>query len=85
LALPFLVSPALKYHGQAAPTTESLSGPLLELANILVVKLDAEQPRFWFVVGFLCAILAVPVTLTQYVVSEALYGIDGRGGPVGAE
>jgi len=55
------------------------------LANILVVNLDAEQPTFWLVVGFLCALLAVPVTLTQYAVSEALYGLDGQGGPVGAQ
>lgn len=55
------------------------------LANILVVTLDTEQRSFWFVVGLLCALLAVPLALTQYAVSEALYGIDGRGGPYAAE
>jgi len=55
------------------------------LASLLVTKKQEQLLGSWFVVGLLCACLALPVVLTQYVVSEALYGIDGTGGPYGSQ
>ena len=46
------------------------------LANVLVVKRGDTRLGSWFTVGVLCAVLALPVVLTQYGVSEALYGVD---------
>lgn len=43
------------------------------LANILVV--GRAVPVGWPVIGLLSGALALPVVLTQYGVSEALYGI----------
>jgi hypothetical protein len=48
------------------------------LANILVITRSGTVLASWFVVGLLGAMLALPVVLTQYAVSEALYGIDGE-------
>ncbi len=45
-------------------------------ANVLVVKQGDTRLGSWFTVGVLCAVLALPVVLTQYGVSEALYGVD---------
>jgi hypothetical protein len=45
------------------------------LASVLVVKRGDTWLGSWIVVGVICAGLALPVVLTQYVVSEALYGI----------
>ncbi|HZY30438.1 MAG TPA: hypothetical protein VFF86_02235 [Candidatus Methylomirabilis sp.] len=53
------------------------------LANILIVTKGDTMLGSWFMVAFLCSVLAVPVVLTQYGVAEALYGIDGAGGPYG--
>ena len=51
------------------------------LANILVLRKPGSG--FWrsMMVGLFCTALALPVVLTQIAVSEALYGIDGSGGP----
>ncbi len=51
------------------------------LANILVI--GRSEPLSWPQVGLLSALLSLPVVLTQYGVAEALYGIDGNGGPFG--
>jgi hypothetical protein len=51
------------------------------LATILVIAKNGTILASWAVVGLLGAMLALPVVLTQYCVSEALYGIDGEGGP----
>jgi hypothetical protein len=51
------------------------------LTNILVITKSRTVIASWFVVGLLGAMLALPVVLTQYAVSEALYGIDGESGP----
>jgi len=51
------------------------------LVNILVI--GRTVPVQWPVVALLGGLLALPVVLTQYGVSEALYGIDGSGGPYG--
>jgi len=51
------------------------------LANILVLR--RAGGGFWrsLCVAMACAALALPVVLTQVAVSEALYGVDGSGGP----
>lgn len=41
--------------------------------------------RRWLMAGVLCAALDLPLVLTQYAVSEALYGIDDSGGPYATE
>jgi len=53
------------------------------LANLLLIKRDDTISQPWFRVALLCSALALPVVLTQYVVAEALYGVDGTGGPYG--
>jgi hypothetical protein len=57
------------------------------LANLLVIRIGRSTAKrgigTWFVVALLCGALALPVVLTQYGVSEALYGIDDEGGPYG--
>jgi hypothetical protein len=45
------------------------------LANVLVVKRGDTWLGSWVSIGVVSAVLALPVVLTQYVVSEALYGI----------
>ena len=54
------------------------------LANLVVMGKQGSPVR-WLVAGVLCAALDLPVVLTQYYVSEALYGVDGSGGPYGTE
>jgi hypothetical protein len=53
------------------------------LANLLIIKKGGTILGAWFMVAFLCSVLALPVVLTQYEVAEALYGVDGAGGPYG--
>ena len=53
------------------------------LANVLLITRSGSVLGSWFVMGSLCSVLALPVVLTQYLVAEALYGSDGRGGPYG--
>ncbi len=45
------------------------------LASVLVVKRGESWLGSWITIGIACAVLALPVVLTQYGVSEALYGI----------
>lgn len=54
------------------------------VATILVAKSDRWSIASCFLTGVLCSILALPVVLTQYAVSEALYGQDGKSGPYGS-
>ena len=57
------------------------------LVNILVLS-HRDRVRSWWLmigVGVLSAVLAFPVVLTQYAVSEALYGVDGYDGPYSAK
>lgn len=81
-----------------AVRTRALIGPLFypahvalfflsvpALANILVIKGNGTVLGWWFVIGLLSAMFALPLGLTQFVVSEALYGVDGQGGPYGSE
>jgi hypothetical protein len=53
------------------------------LANLLIIKKSGTVLGACFTVAFLCSLLALPVVLTQYEVAEALYGLDGTGGPYG--
>jgi len=46
------------------------------LANVLVVKHRETWLGSWFAIGVICAALALVVVLTQYGISEALYGVD---------
>jgi hypothetical protein len=55
------------------------------LATLLTIKTRGTRFDSWLVVAFACGLFALPVTLTQYAVSESLYGIDGHGGPFGKE
>jgi hypothetical protein len=55
------------------------------LATILTIKTRGTRFDSWLVVAFASGLFALPVALTQYVVSEALYGIDGEGGPFGRQ
>ena len=54
-------------------------------ATVLVAKGDGARLESPFVVALICSILALPVVLTQYAVTEALYGINGTGGPYGSQ
>jgi hypothetical protein len=53
------------------------------LANLLVIRMGDTVLGSWLAVALLCSALALPVVLTQYGVAEALYGVDGTGGPYG--
>jgi hypothetical protein len=53
------------------------------LANVLIIKKRGTILGAWFMVALLCSVLALPIVLTQYGVAEALYGVDGTGGPYG--
>jgi hypothetical protein len=53
------------------------------LANLLIIKKSGTILGTWFTVALLCSVLALAVVLTQYGVAEALYGVDGDGGPYG--
>ena len=55
------------------------------LANLLIVKRDPRERELWAEVAILCSVLAFPVVLIQYSVSETLYGINGTEGPYSAE
>ena len=51
------------------------------LANVIVLRPRPKYFRGWFVAVPLCTVLAFGLVLMQYVVSEALYGIEGQDGP----
>ena len=51
------------------------------LANILVLRSPGGGVWKLPLIALCCAALALPVVLTQVAVSEALYGVDGSGGP----
>ena len=55
------------------------------LATLIVAGRLEPSDFSCFLAGVLCAILALPVVLTQYGVSEALYGHDGMAGPYGTQ
>jgi hypothetical protein len=53
------------------------------LVQLLVLSRPVSAVSRSLVVGALAAVVALPLVLTQYGVSEALYGVDGSGGPYG--
>jgi hypothetical protein len=53
------------------------------LVHVLVFTRPDSAISGWLAVAALSAALALPVVLIQYGVSEALYGVDGSGGPYG--
>jgi hypothetical protein len=55
------------------------------LANLLILKRRAQESQLLVETAILCTLLALPLVITQYAVSDALYGIDGKGGPYGAD
>jgi hypothetical protein len=55
------------------------------LANVLVLRRNVGVTGKWYVAAPICAVYAFILVLMQYGVSEALYGIDGTGGPYGQQ
>ena len=53
------------------------------LANVLVLRNRMSFLSRWYVAAFPCALLGFSLVLMEFYVSEALYGVDGRGGPFG--
>jgi len=61
------------------------------LANILIIRREAapdhasaaRRTLSAWLIPLSAALLAFPVVVTQYGVAEALFGIDGQGGPFG--
>jgi hypothetical protein len=51
------------------------------LANVLVLPRKIPLLSHWYVAGVLCGFLFTYLVVMQYVVSEALYGINGIEGP----
>lgn len=51
------------------------------LANVLVLPRRIPFFSRWYVAGVLCGFLFTFLVIMQYVVFEALYGIDGHNGP----
>ncbi len=53
------------------------------LANLMGMQRRIAFLSKWYIIGITCAFLGLCVTLLQYLVSEALFGVDGMGGPYG--
>jgi hypothetical protein len=51
------------------------------MANLLVLR-DGRLSK-WYVAPFVCAALGFCVVIVEYIVYEALFGVDGTGGPFG--
>jgi hypothetical protein len=51
------------------------------LANVLVLPRKIPFLSRWYVAGVFCGFLFTFLVIMQYVVSEALYGINGVNGP----
>ena len=51
------------------------------LANIMRLQNRFCLLSRWYSIGSLCAVIGLCIVLQQYVVSEALFGVDGIGGP----
>jgi hypothetical protein len=51
------------------------------LANVLMLRKNPGGLGRWYAVVPLCTVFAFVLVLLQYGVSEALYGVDGQGGP----
>jgi hypothetical protein len=53
--------------------------------NLLVIARPDTAWSSWLAIGTLSAALAIPLGLTNIAVSEALYGVDGEGGPYSSQ
>lgn len=53
------------------------------LATIMRLQNKFEKLTKWYSVGCICAFVGLLIVLQQYVVSEAIFGVDGVGGPYG--
>ena len=51
------------------------------LANVLVLQQKRTIVARWWVAGLICTAFAFCLVMLQIGVSEALYGVDGKGGP----
>ncbi len=51
------------------------------LANLTALRKKGGVYRLWFLTPIWCTIFAFCLVVLQYVVSEALYGINGNDGP----
>jgi hypothetical protein len=79
---------SIKLRESIGPSFYSIHITLFFLAVPALVNIMRLQNRYpllsrWYIIGFFCAICGLCVVLLQYVVSEALFGVDGMGGPYG--
>ncbi len=53
------------------------------LSGTMRLQNKFEKLSKWYYVGSFCAVVGLLIVLQQYVVSEAIFGVDGVGGPYG--
>lgn len=53
------------------------------LSGIMRFQNRFKKLSKWYSVGGFCAVVGLLIVLQQYVVSEAIFGVDGVGGPYG--
>jgi hypothetical protein len=53
------------------------------LSGIMRLQNKYEKLTKWYSIGCFCAVVGLLIVLQQYVVSEAIFGVDGVGGPYG--
>jgi hypothetical protein len=53
------------------------------LANILLTRGGKSVARKWYYIPLACAFLGFALVILEYNVTEALYGVEGYGGPFG--
>jgi hypothetical protein len=51
------------------------------IVNVMRLQRRIALVSKWYVIAPVCALLGLGIVLFQYVVSEALFGIDGMSGP----
>jgi uncharacterized membrane protein len=53
------------------------------LATVMRFQNKFQRLSRWYSIGSLCAVVGLWIVLQQYDISEALFGVDGMGGPYG--
>jgi hypothetical protein len=53
------------------------------LSSIMRLQHKFEKLTKWYSIGCFCAVVGLLIVLQQYVVSEAIFGVDGVGGQYG--
>ncbi len=53
------------------------------LSGTMRLQKKFEKLTKWYSIGCFCAVVGLLIVLQQYVVSEAIFGVDGVGGPYG--